>query len=258
MPLEYKLVAGSEPLLLFIHGLGADGRCFAGALEAPELRGRALLIPDLVGFGDSHAADGFSFCMADQAAELRQLCEGIGAGTLAIVAHSMGGAVGILLAESLPGRVTHFANAVGNLIPEDCFFSRKVAAMSFETFAGLGFDAFKAGIASAATSKTRPASTYVSALERTSARAMYESSKDLVRLCDQEQLLDRFVRLPCAKRYLHDQDNPVAAPLQRALLESGIPTSCIADTGHALMEENPAAFYGEVARFLGRSTLRAW
>ncbi len=47
--LAFSWVPGREPAIVFIHGLGADGRCFLGALDAPGLKGRALLVPDLAG-----------------------------------------------------------------------------------------------------------------------------------------------------------------------------------------------------------------
>jgi pimeloyl-ACP methyl ester carboxylesterase len=250
--LAFTFRPGREPLLLFIHGLGADGHCFQGALAAPELRDRALLIPDLVGFGQSPPRPGFSYTMTEQAVELDLLCRSLMQNQIAIVAHSMGGAVGILLAERLSDRVTHFANAVGNLGPQDCFFSRALAESSLETFSSRGFASFKQSVKEAARATLRPASTYELALERTSAEVMHASSVDLVQLCDASHLLDRFVRLPCKKIYIHDEDNAVDPHVLKVLSENNVPTTRIPDAGHALMEENPSGFYSELSSFIAR------
>ena len=99
-------VPGREPGLVFIHGLGSFGRCFRHAGQHPGLRGRAILIPDLPGFGGNPAPEAFSFTMQAQAGWLADLCRDAGLRRIAIVGHSMGGAVGILLAEVWTGEAT--------------------------------------------------------------------------------------------------------------------------------------------------------
>lgn len=250
MKLHYTWVPGQEPALVFLHGLGADGRCFRGALEAHRLRGRALLIPDLPGFGSSPLPEEFSCTMDEHADYVINLCQEFKLNDIAICAHSMGGAVGIILAEKWPGRVTHFANAVGNLIPEDCFFSRPFIEMGWETFEAYGFQKFKDKIESQPPHPNRPTSTYFQSLQKTNARAMYLSGRDLVRLSDEGNLLERFLALPCKKLYLADEDNPIPRNLKCALEENDVPVVVIPNTGHALMENNPDVFYTALADFL--------
>ncbi len=250
MKLELTWVPGQEPALVFLHGLGADGRCFRGALNAPGLRGRALLIPDLPGFGRSPLPEEFSHAMDAHAESVITLCHQFKLNEIAICAHSMGGAVGIILAEKCPGRVTHFVNAVGNLIPEDCFFSRPFIEMGWEAFEAHGFQKFKDKIKSQLFHPNRPPSTYLQSLQKTSARAMYLSGRDLVRLSDEGNLLSRFLALPCKKLYLADADNPILPYLKTAREKGNVPITVIPNTGHALMENNPADFYGALADFL--------
>ncbi len=250
MKLELTWVPGHEPALVFLHGLGTDGRCFRGALNAPGLRGRALLIPDLPGFGRSPLPEEFLCTMDAYAEHLMTLCRQFKLNEIAICAHSMGGAVGIIMAEKWRGCVTHFANAVGNLIPEDCFFSRPFIEMGWEAFESHGFQKFKDKIESQPPHPNRPPSTYLQSLQKTSARAMYLSGRDLVRLSVEGNLLSRFLALPCKKLYLADEDNPIHPHLKTALEKSDIPVTIIPNTGHALMEDNPADFYGVLADFL--------
>jgi pimeloyl-ACP methyl ester carboxylesterase len=248
--LAYTWVPGREPVFVFVHGLGADGRCFRGALDAPRLKGRALLIPDLAGFGNSPHPDDFSCTMEAQADLLSDLCQALKIRQMAVVAHSMGGAVGIILAEKWPDPVTHFVNAVGNLIPEDCFCSRPMAQMDWNTFRLEGFERFKAQIQAQHPQSGKPPSTYPQSLQRTNAYVMYHSCRDLVRLSDNDNLLGRFFQLPCRKLYLQDEDSRMPSRLENALHQGDVPVIRIPESGHGMMEDNPTAFYDAIARFL--------
>ena len=146
--------------------------------------------------------------------------------------------------------MTHFANAVGNLIPEDCFFSRPFIEIGWEAFEAHGFQTFKDKIESQPPHPNRPPSTYFQSLQKTNSRAMYLSGRDLVRLSDDGNLLARFLALSCKKIYLQDEDNPIPPHLKTALEKDGIPVTIIPNTGHSLMEDNPVAFYAALAGFL--------
>ncbi len=249
-PEAFTWIPGREPGLLLIHGLGSFGRCFRHAPESPRLKGRAMLIPDLHGYGGSRAPRGFSFTMEAQADSLAALCRAVGLGQIAIVGHSMGGTVGILLAERWAARVTHCASAVGNLVPEDCFFSREIVRMGEEAFEARGFAEYVERFRLREEAAAQSWSTYGESLGMTNARAIFRSSVDLVRLSDEGDLLGRFLALGCPKAYFCDTDNPMAASIERALIEAKVPIARVPRTGHMLMEENPEGFYSAVADFL--------
>lgn len=251
--LAHTFIPGRIPAVVFVHGLGADGRCFAAA---PRLLcgGNALLIPDLLGFGRSDAIPAhFSFTMQEQADLVLGLCEAKGLREIAIVGHSMGGAVGILMAQRWAGKVTHFANAVGNLVSEDATYSRHILGQGQQRFSSAGFQRFKREIAKAG-KKDRPAGTYLSSLDSTTAQAMYRSSEDLVAWSDHGDLLGRFLRLACRKLYLKDADTPLSAGLRKALAQGGCSIFEVPDAGHGLMEDNPAIFYDAIDSFLKERT----
>jgi len=235
---------------VLLHGLGSFGRCFRDAPESPVLKGRAILIPDLPGFGSSPAPEEFPFTMEAQAESIAALCRSVGLRSLAVVGHSMGGAVGIALAEKWLGTVTHFACAVGNLVPEDCFFSRDIVRMGESAFETRGFAEYTERFRPSEEERVASRSTYHESLRMTSARAIFRSSVDLVRISDEEDLLGRFLALPCPKIYLCDSGNPVAAPIEAALAGAGIPLVTVPRTGHALMEDNPEGFYSALGAFL--------
>ncbi len=235
------------PTLVLIHGLGADRHCFDAAIAAPEIAGMNLLIPDLPGFGESQGLKDISYTLGAAADHISQLCNHYRIDRCSIVGHSMGGAVGILFCERF--KVTHFVNAVGNLVPEDTLFSRKIASQDLATFSEIGFQAYKDEIRRNAR-QDRPPSSYSAALETTSARAMFLSAKKLVEMSDNGNLLERFIRLPAKKLYLQDQDNPIAPKLKQRLDDAKIVRKIVPNTGHSLMEDNPSDFYRFTSEFL--------
>lgn len=234
--------SGDRGLVLFLHGLGCSGRSFHPAWAHPDLAGRALLAPDLAGFGGSDKPAGFSYDMADQAALVGRLLAALPTGPLSIVAHSMGGAVGLLLEDAVLARTDLFVSVEGNLVGEDCdIVSRKMIRRDFTAFCRhymprlrAGFNALGEGYAD---------------IEASTAEALYRSAESLVHWSDSGQLLARFLDLPMPRHYIHGSDNaghPVLARL------AGLPCHAIAGSGHFPMNDNPAAFYHLLGRLLER------
>ena len=51
----------SDELIFCIHGLGSDKNTFKNILDYPEFKKYNLLIPDLIGFGESVNPEKFSY-----------------------------------------------------------------------------------------------------------------------------------------------------------------------------------------------------
>lgn len=82
------------PLLLFLHGLGATGEVWRGALDAAEGWPGTRLLVDLPGHGRSGRLREYSY-----EAHARALVPLLaGAGPVVVAGHSMGGLIGIVLA----------------------------------------------------------------------------------------------------------------------------------------------------------------
>ena len=106
-----------------------------------------MLATDLVGFGDSGKPADFSYLMKNQAKILRKTIDFFGLDCFHVVAHSMGGIIGIRLGEMVPNRVLSFINAEGNITAEDCTMSKRVEEMGEEHFAQEGLEQLKSSIA---------------------------------------------------------------------------------------------------------------
>ena len=242
---------GSMEPVVFVHGLGDSKESFREAFRREEFGSFTLLVADLVGFGDSGKSAGFSYSMRDQAVILRKVIDGFGVERFHLVAHSMGGAVGIELCEMMSSRVCSFVNAEGNLTSEDCTGSRYIAEMGEEKFVPVGFEQFKRELREEFERTGNYAGMgYLRSLSKATAESMYKSSVSLVKESDSGDLLTRFCQLPFYKCYVYGEKNKGVFPAEKLLRQRGIPIFYISNSGHAMMDENPGEFYNLVLKII--------
>ncbi len=140
--LRYHDIAGVGPALLFIHGLGCASSCDYPTVAADEaLRGRRMLLIDLLGSGFSDRPHGFAYTIETHAGAVAGLADHLGLTELDIFGHSMGGAVAIALARSLGARLRRLVLGEPNLEPGGGFFSRRIAGMPQADYCNRGHDA---------------------------------------------------------------------------------------------------------------------
>jgi pimeloyl-ACP methyl ester carboxylesterase len=235
--------------ILFIHGLGASKKNFAGAFGREELEGITLLAPDLPGFGESERPDGFSYGMQEQAGIVLGAARHFGLERLHLLAHSMGGIVGIELCRIAPGRILSFINVEGNLTPEDCTLSRRIGAMPEEEFLRRGFDDLRATLGRLFHETGDGAGkAYLACLAGASPAALHRSALETVRASDRGDLMERFSGLPFYRCYVYGEKNRGLFPAEKLLAEAGVPVFYIPRSGHSPMDDNPADLYGLVRR----------
>ena len=123
-PNDYEIAAvyskGSGDLLFCIHGLGCSHNSFRSLEGQSELKDYSFLAVDLFGFGNSGRSDEFSYSMEDHAEICAALLQQFSYERLHLLAHSMGGAIALLLPPNILDSVESFANIEGNLIAADC------------------------------------------------------------------------------------------------------------------------------------------
>lgn len=103
--LAYRVLGASGPFVVLLHGLAGSNRFWGGAYDRLAERGR-LIVPDLLGFGDSPwSASGFG--PDDHVAALNRCLDEAGVDEPAVLAgHSLGALIAIRLAVSQPARVS--------------------------------------------------------------------------------------------------------------------------------------------------------
>jgi pimeloyl-ACP methyl ester carboxylesterase len=106
--IAFREAGAGRPPLLLVHGAGSGSSHFAGILGALG-RSRRVVALDLPGHGRSPA---FRAQVPPEELLLRyrdlcaELAERLGLGRFVLVGHSMGGAIGLLLATSYPDRLS--------------------------------------------------------------------------------------------------------------------------------------------------------
>jgi pimeloyl-ACP methyl ester carboxylesterase len=135
----YHDLAGDEPTLVFLHGLGgASSEAFPEIARHPLLVNSRTVLVDLLGFGYSEAPVDFSYAIEDQADSVAALLGHLAPGNFHVVGHSMGGSVGISLAARHPRLLRSLTVAEGNLDPGKGSISIRIAAQSEDEYIRVG------------------------------------------------------------------------------------------------------------------------
>jgi pimeloyl-ACP methyl ester carboxylesterase len=232
--------------IMFIHGLGCTQESFYTLWDFTELfKGFSLLTFDLPGFGNSSRPEEFSYTMEDQAGICKALLDKFKADKVHIVAHSMGGAVGLLLAEKIGKRTASFINIEGNLLSEDCGpLSRKPISVSFQEFSEQEFDELKSLVRM---SRDESSKLWLTWCEKSDALAYYKTSKSLVEWSESGNLLKIFEELKVNKAYFYGARDSEMKIIDKLRTIRKIP---ISHSGHFCMIDNPREFYSTLAEIL--------
>jgi pimeloyl-ACP methyl ester carboxylesterase len=240
---DYK--PSAREWILFIHGLACSRKAFAAAPAVDSFSSLSLLLVDLIGFGVSAKPDYFSYAMEDQARVCEELIRRLPIGRLHMVAHSMGGAVALLLPPERLAHLASFANLEGNLIAADCgLLSRGVAELPFDEYRSRIFPEQQRQFSGDACLR----------FDQTTAAAVHGSACSLVKWSDSGELLARFRQLSCPTCYIWGEEDRAMPVLER--LDS-VETRMIPASGHCMMTENPSAFYAALAEFIATARLRS-
>jgi len=244
---------GGKEAIVFIHGLGSSKESFLEAFKRKEFRLFTILSTDLVGFGDSDKPADFSYLMKDQARILGKTINHFGVDRFHLVAHSMGGIIGIELCEMMPNRVCSFINAEGNLTSKDCVESRRIADVSERDFVSRGFEQFKRNLREEfERAGDHAGMDYLESLSKATAESMYKSSVHTVHESDFGNLFTRFSQLPFYKCYIYGEKNKGLFPSEKLLRQKGIPIFYISKSGHPVIDENPDEFYNLILKIIHR------
>ncbi|MBI6680641.1 alpha/beta hydrolase [Pseudomonas viridiflava] len=101
--------------VIALHGWLDNANSFARL--APKLDGLRIVALDLAGHGHSdHRPAGAGYALADYVFDVLQVAEQLGWSRFALLGHSLGAIISVMLAGALPERVTHLA-LIDGLIP---------------------------------------------------------------------------------------------------------------------------------------------
>lgn len=242
-----KYREGFDLWLVFLHGLGCAKESFEDAFTAKQLDGYSLLAFDFVGFGASDKPDDFTYTLEDHVEIAKLVIGQLNPSGIVLIGHSMGGAVGTLLAGKLDNMVG-YVNLEGNLVPEDVgIVSRRTAEQPEADFIRHGFSAFLQGLKESEDASYRKWAEWYG---RSSAVAVHRSGCSLVEWSVGGELLPTFNALS-KKVYVYGDrmDYSYLPPrLQNADFIA------IANSGHFMMIDNPDDTYRAIGACLARWT----
>jgi len=247
--LSYIFWSGAKKLtIVFIHGLGSNKYDFLDAFNFEELVYYNLVLVDLVGHGNSKAPDTFTYSMKDQAEALLKLLECLEISEdIIIVAHSMGGPIGIHLAELLGNRSVGIVYAEGNLDEGDCFLSNEVVTkFTFDEWLETGFETYLEIFSKDPLSKR-----YTNAFKKAGPITTYNSSVDLVKISKGDELLAKLKALSIPVLAVFGEKNKGKFTSEEKL-SAAFPLMYISDADHDMMYQNPKKFYESLIDFLSQ------
>lgn len=250
--LRYHDLPGVDPPIVLLHGLGCAGSLdMVGMAVRSPLSGHRRLLVDFLGHGFSDRPSTFSYGLEEHARSVATALDESGVGACWVIGHSMGGTVGIVLADLRPDLVTALVVAEGNLDPGVGTGSALIAAMSEEEYVAGGHQALARRFATEAPSDDPGMCAYLGAFRVADARAVHRSAVGLLAPIE-PTARERLYRFTGPKAYVFGERS-LPDPDHERLAASGIEIIVIPGASHAMTVEAPGEFARLVGEFLERA-----
>ena len=253
-PAQSKPTRGT---LFYIHGLGESGLCFERAICDPRLAAWTHVVPDMIGYGKS-AWPEQPFNIERHAAGLDLLMDRLQLDSVTLVGHSMGGVIGLYLADRRRTRIEGFVNIEGNISPADCTGSGIAAGQSLEEWLDGGFQTFLDDLyepndpQDLSQERNQILQAYGASAYMCDPRTFHVNSCDLVRESAEETVAARLAQLGLPQIYIYGKPRGTGERSQELLTQAGIPLKPLEPAGHWPYLDQHNAFVDELVAFLNR------
>ncbi|KAJ2978306.1 hypothetical protein NQ176_g3892 [Zarea fungicola] len=229
--------------ILFLHGFGGSKEDYLDIAINPLFRDRAFVAFDAPGCGRTTISKYSEISIPFLVKTTRAVLERLNIQRFHLVGHSMGGLAGLELAAESPESVLSFVNIKGNLAPEDCFLSRQIF-----TSADADSDKFlKNFVTRNYNSPYFSAPLYASTVEyKVRAAAVRGIFESMVHLSDNEDLLSKFLSLPCPRMFMFGEQYNTLSYLP-TLKANHVQLAEIAHCGHFPMYSDPILMWKYIA-----------
>lgn len=243
-----KVRLDSPHLVLFMHGLGCAKSGFDDVFQTDSLNDFSLCTFDFPGHGDSPPLEPGAYSLDFYASVVRALIQRLSPDGVLLVGHSMGGAVGLIAAQSLK-LPTGFVSIEGNLLARDCgLVSRKIAAQALDEFITRGHTDFLATLRGSARRDSRAWAAWCG---MATPAAIHGSARSLVTWSESGKLLQFFNAID-HRAYCYGAEGDRVSHLLPCLDRAD--TYPISGAGHFPMVDNPTELY-DIISTAARSTL---
>ncbi|MBN2365319.1 MAG: alpha/beta hydrolase [Calditrichaeota bacterium] len=243
--ISYFIRPGHSKTLLYLHGLGCSKDDFLSSAETGLLRSHTLVAFDFPGHGNSSYSTKLDM---DDLVEITNLfIEKLNLHDIVLIGHSLGGLVALLFSDRYVEKVKAFINVEGNLKDEDCFFSRQVTEVDFETFVKKTFRTQKFRLQLSKNPGFRKCAETFG--KYNAQQAIFDYSPTLVWYSDSRNLIDRFISLKLPRLFIHGSENRGLTYIPELVLK-GLPVHEIPNSNHFPQYDNPSEFYTIISTFI--------
>ncbi|MFI1793551.1 MULTISPECIES: alpha/beta fold hydrolase [Streptomyces] len=235
--IRWTEVSGAEPARVYLHGLGAMSAVYHAHLAArPELAGRRSLFVDLPGHGTSDRPQDFGYTLEDHADAVAAALDAAKVAGAELIAHSMGGAVAVVLAHRRPDLVSRLVLTEANLdaSPPPTAGSSGIAAY--------GEDEFVEGGHARVLEAVGPL--WAATMRLADPRALHRSAVGL-RKGSEPVMRTLLEGLPVDRVFLQGEHSG-ELPGREDLEAAGVRVVTVPGAGHNVMFDNPDAFVAAV------------
>lgn len=232
---RYHDLPGETTCCVYLHGLGsASSSVFPRIVRHPLLVCYRCLLIDFLGFGFSDRPEDFSYTLEEHASTAAELLDHLNVKESAVIGHSMGGSIAIVLTAKRPDLVSSLIVAEGNLDPGPGMVSGPIAAQSEAEFLENGYEVFLRAVTSEGWAD------YAGTVQASDPRALYRSAVSLIKE-RKPTLRERFVSLSIPRTFIFGERNLPDPDVER-LSGQGIRVSIVENAGHDMMGDNPDGF----------------
>ncbi|MGW3413185.1 alpha/beta fold hydrolase [Streptomyces sp. NPDC000888] len=237
--IRWTETAGAEPARVYVHGLGAASTVYNAHIAArPELAGRRTLFVDLPGHGISDRPADFGYTLEDHADALAAVLDAAHLIGAELVAHSMGGAVAIVLAHRRPDLVSRLVLTEANLDPHPPVKAGSSGIASYEED-----DYVENGGHARVLDMVGPS--WAATMRLADPRALHRTAAGLMR--GTNPTMRHMLRELTADRVYLQGELSGELPGKEGLEAAGVRVVTMPGAGHNVMFDNPDAFVAEVA-----------
>ncbi|MFF7353698.1 alpha/beta fold hydrolase [Streptomyces filipinensis] len=236
--ISWTEVPGAEPARVYLHGLGSMSAVYHAHIAArPELAGRRSLFLDLPGHGLSDRPHSFGYTLEEHADAVAVALDEAKVRGAELIAHSMGGAVAIVLAHRRPDLAARLVLTEANLdaFPPATAGSSGIAAYEEDDFV----ERQHARVLEAV------GPLWAATMRLADPRALHRSAVGL-RRGSQPVMRAMLEALPVERVYLQGECSG-ELPGREGLEAAGVRVVTVPGAGHNVMFDNPDAFAAAVA-----------
>ncbi|GGN50997.1 alpha/beta hydrolase [Streptomyces albiflavescens] len=237
--IRWTEVAGAEPARVYVHGLGAASTVYHAHIAArPELAGRRTLFVDLPGHGISDRPTDFGYTLEEHADALAAALDAARLTGTELVAHSMGGAVAIVLAHRRPELVSRLVLTEASLdpYPTGTAGSSGIAAYEEDEYVEDGGHA-------RVLEKIGPS--WAATMRLADPRALHRTATGLGR--GTNPTMRRMLEALTVDRVYLQGELSGELPGRERLETAGVRVVTVPGAGHNVMFDNPGALAAEIA-----------